>query len=144
MSETGRLIYVLTEGEYSDYRIVGVYSTPEKAEAARQQLGEGRFGRIEQYPLDDEPVDSPWRVEISRNGRYAVAERYPTVDHPVGEISRGYHAWLWVRADDEQQAIKAANERRAFLIASGLWITGELDTELTPEMFAGFHEQGEQ
>jgi hypothetical protein len=141
MSGTGRLIYVVTEGQYSDYRIVGVYSTREKAEAIREQLGSGR---IEPYPLDDEPVDSAWRVEISRDGRFAVADRYLGDDPALGGISRGYYAWFKVRANDEQQAIKAANERRAFLIASGIWTTGELDTELTPEMFAGFHEQGEQ
>jgi hypothetical protein len=45
-------IYVLTEGDYSDYHIVGVYSTKELAKEA-QSLYE--HSQIEEYDLDNIP-----------------------------------------------------------------------------------------
>ena len=59
-------IYVLTEGSYSDYHIVGVYSTKELAEEA-QSLYE--YSQIEEYDLDNIPEHPPgmiaWFVRIS-------------------------------------------------------------------------------
>lgn len=61
-----KTIYVLTEGDYSDYHIVGVYSTKELAEEA-QTLYE--HSQIEEYDLDDIPEHPPgmkaWFVRIS-------------------------------------------------------------------------------
>jgi hypothetical protein len=59
-------IYVLTEGDYSDYHILGVYSTKELAEEA-QSLYNG--SQIEEYDLDNIPEHPPgmsaWFVRIS-------------------------------------------------------------------------------
>ena len=59
-------IYVLTEGDYSDYHIVGVYSTKELAKEA-QSLYE--YSQIEEYDLDNIPEHPPgmtaWFVGIS-------------------------------------------------------------------------------
>ncbi len=59
-------IYVLTEGDYSDYHIVGVYSTKELAEEA-QSLYKG--SQIEEYDLDNIPEHPPgmsaWFVRIN-------------------------------------------------------------------------------
>lgn len=59
-------IYVLTEGSYSDYHIVGVYSTKELAEEA-QSLYED--SEIEEYDLDNIPEHPPgmsaWFVRIN-------------------------------------------------------------------------------
>ena len=58
-------IYVLTEGDYSDYHIVGVYSTSELAQEA-QTLYPGSL--IENHDLDDIPEHPPgmlaWGVNI--------------------------------------------------------------------------------
>ena len=58
-------IYVLTEGNYSDYHIVGVYSTPELAQEAQTLYPDSM---IENYDLDDIPEHSPgmlaWGVNI--------------------------------------------------------------------------------
>ena len=45
-----KVAYVVTAGEYSDYHIVGVFSTPQIAdrEAARHQ-----YGRVENYAVND-------------------------------------------------------------------------------------------
>ena len=59
-------IYVLTEGSYSDYHIVGVYSTKELAKEA-QSLYE--HSQIDEYDLDNIPEHPPgmkaWFVRIS-------------------------------------------------------------------------------
>ena len=58
-------IYVLTEGDYSDYHIVGVYSTPELAQEAQTLYPDSG---IEEYDLDDIPEHPPgmlaWGVNI--------------------------------------------------------------------------------
>ena len=63
-----KTIYVLTEGSYSDYHIVGVYSTKELAEEA-QSLHD--CAQIEKYQLDNIPEHPPgmksWGVRI-QNG----------------------------------------------------------------------------
>jgi len=62
-----KTIYVLTEGSYSDYHIVGVYSTKELAEEA-QSLHD--CAEIEEYQLDNIPKYPPgmvaWHVRITR------------------------------------------------------------------------------
>lgn len=49
-------VYVLTQGEYSDYHIIGVYSTKEKAQKLRDAMRtSGTFydePQIEEYELD--------------------------------------------------------------------------------------------
>jgi hypothetical protein len=59
-------IYVLTEGSYSDYHIVGVYSTKELAEEAQSLY---KDSQIEEYDLDDIPEHPPgmsaWFVRIN-------------------------------------------------------------------------------
>ena len=61
-----KTIYVLTEGNYSDYHIIGVYSTKELATEA-QSLYE--YAQIEEYDLDDIPEHPPgmkaWFVRMS-------------------------------------------------------------------------------
>ena len=58
-------IYVLTEGDYSDYHIVGVYSTPELAQEAQTLYPDSM---IENHDLDDIPEHPPgmlaWGVTI--------------------------------------------------------------------------------
>ena len=46
-------IYVLTQGEYAEYMIVGIYSTKELAEEAQSQYEYGEWTQIETYPLDE-------------------------------------------------------------------------------------------
>jgi len=61
-----KTIYVLTEGSYSDYHIVGVYSTKELAEEAQTLY---KDSQIEEYDLDNIPEHPPgmkaWFVLIS-------------------------------------------------------------------------------
>lgn len=53
---TSQTAYVLTEGEYSDYKVIGVYSTKELAEEAKTLWP---HSDIEDFPLDDIPEHPP-------------------------------------------------------------------------------------
>lgn len=85
-------IYAVTSGEYSDYRIEGVFSTKEKAEAFALLVCEAND--IEEYVLDSrvdevegaiwccdialatgDSLRSPWaNIKRLRSPRYALAE----------------------------------------------------------------------
>jgi hypothetical protein len=49
-------VWVLTEYTHSDYRILGVYSTKEKAEEALSQIRQGLY----QYDISTHIVDAYW------------------------------------------------------------------------------------
>ena len=61
-----KTIYILTEDDYSDYHIIGVYSTKELAEKAQFVYDDSI---IEEFALDDVPDYPPgmkaWHVRIS-------------------------------------------------------------------------------
>lgn len=70
------MIYLVTEGEYSDYHVAAVFSTREKAEAYLADLS--AFGSmcrnvyaIEEMPLDEMPVRAAgaFRSWIDKTGR---------------------------------------------------------------------------
>ena len=49
-----KIIYVVTIGDYSDYRIEGLFSTQKKAEEYIEHTYDSDFYRIEEYVLDGE------------------------------------------------------------------------------------------
>ena len=109
-------IYVLTEGDYSDYHIIGVYSTKELAEEA-QSLNQ--YSVIEEYNLDNIPEHPPgmkaWYVGIS-NGKLddlctgqispfeQTVPREFEYEYPNGRISYSVYCW----AVDKDHAEKIA------------------------------------
>lgn len=126
--------YVVTSGEYSGKQIVAVF-TDELAAVAFAEKDRDSFGRtsqVEEYPLDVPP--DRWDltiVEMAKDG--TVLRVRKTLDligvsgfdrwidtRPSMKGQRDAFAWS-VRTPDEQQAIKAVNEKRAQLIADGLW-----------------------
>ena len=145
----GEAVYVVTEGSYSDYHIVCVWSTREKAQAYVDAAGPESY-EIEEYSLD--PLDYVVAMDAVKNGlsRYevsmwrdgslgAVARLYsrgPIAAEPL--VVRGskwqcgrdgddgyYYGQLCLTGDvwarDEQHALKIATEHRAMLIATDQW-----------------------
>ena len=53
---TSKTAYVLTEGEYSDYKIIGVYSTKELAEEAKLLWP---YSEVKDFSLDHIPDHPP-------------------------------------------------------------------------------------
>jgi hypothetical protein len=112
------IVYLVTSGEYSDYRVDGVYSTKELAEKAKIALGDVD---IETYVLDEFADHlnqglSLWQVEISKcdNGE----SRTWKTSRPTTWIGfKSLNLAIW--AKDEQHALKIASEKRAIYLATG-------------------------
>lgn len=114
-----KTVYILTEGDYSDYHIVGVYSTKELAEKAQFVY---KDSQIEEYALDDVPDYPPgmkgWYVNINdakpdEPYSYQVTPEYATIPseseykYHTGET--GYYVYCW--AVDKEHAQKIALDK---------------------------------
>jgi len=112
-------IYVLTEGDYSDYHILGVYSTKELAKEAQFLF---KDSDIEEYDLDNIPEHPPgmsaWYVRIS-DGK--LDDIYTTQVSPFDqtgprELECEYHKgetayFVYCWAVDEDHAEKIALDK---------------------------------
>ncbi len=70
-------VFVITEGSYSDYSILAVFSTREKAENAHKVISKrvSDINEIEEYPLDDFPsVGKRWEVDIDMTTGNIISE----------------------------------------------------------------------
>jgi len=111
-----KTVYILTAGDYSDYHIIGVYSTRELAEKA-QFLYE--YSRIEEYSLDRIPDAPPnmkaWELFLSDEEGISCYPSNPDGDVPYenyfttnkGILTASYRVW----ATDEDHARKIAQDQ---------------------------------
>lgn len=117
-------VYVVTRGSYSDYGIVGIYSTRELAQAfmnASKPVNYDDYNDIEEYELDqfkskiEQGLICYWTV-MQRDGSNATAKRWHVHnDFRYYPPSNQFSGTVW--AKDEEHAIKIANERRiAYLL----------------------------
>jgi len=132
-------VYVLTEGEYSDYHIVGVYSTKEDAEAAKRWiLGVKNVSSyfasgvvVEEYELDPHADAirqglTAYRVRMAWNGDTEAVYRADDdaygrticMGGGINALAQGVSGVVFAR--DEQHAVKIVNEKRAQMIAQGI------------------------
>ena len=123
-------IWVVEEGSYSDYRVVGVFSTKENAERVADLVG----GSVAEWPIDPH-IDEinqgriPFRVWMERSGDMAMVEQEGWGWFPIDTDIRVLDAYKNIPrrisgvifATDETHAIKIMNEHRARLIAGGNW-----------------------
>ena len=140
-----KTIWVIEKGSYSDYRVVGVYSTREGAERVCAKInGEEscELAVVSEWPLDPgvEEINqglSPFIVHMLRDG---TTERV-WMDESDFEYTLGAQPNIWRRSEapayqgknipdclmarvfakDSQHAVKIANEHRTRMIASGEW-----------------------
>ena len=125
-------VYMVTDGWYSDYRVLGIYSTKAKAEKAKVLFNAGND--IDSIDLDVVPKTPrgmlKWVVEMDRNGNVKDVSRENCERHtnPVfvykhfGSDVTYLRAALW--AKDDEHAVKIANEWRTRIVANNLWING--------------------
>lgn len=136
-------IYLLTTGAYSDYRIIGAYSSKPIARKAMKAEGfdpekEGKShagASIEEWDIDDLPKRPKglwrWCVWMRRNGDVTLAEltscwdSKKSVEFRVQSDKSAAHCEVWAR--DQDHAIKIVGDRRRQMIASGEW--PEVDSE---------------
>jgi hypothetical protein len=119
------VIYVVTQGSYSDYHICGVFDDQRLAERMADKL----CGDVETYHLNPFAAEIRsdlygYKVLMDRQGNVIEARRWTfnTMDaqgyHTIWHDDRLFnHCW----AKDEQHAIKITNEVRIQLIASNQW-----------------------
>lgn len=142
MSQT---IYAVTSGSYSDYRVVALFSTREKAQDYKDTVLKNEYDSgIEEYQLDPDTTDllrrgyAVWRVIMLRDGSTERVYRPDNGRYDV-EDAPSFHIWkrteasayigkgipdalaasVWAKS--EKAAIKITNEKRAQMIASGEW-----------------------
>lgn len=130
-------LYVVTEGEYSVYHIIGIYSTKELAEKVKKYYsGIYKYPDIEEWELDanmPEDIDDIreyYRIDYDRRqygeGRWECHKftkhgKDKSKDCPwYLSKSWGYPFRIDIPCDivkDENQAIKIAQDKRMELIA---------------------------
>lgn len=140
-------VWVVEKGQYSDYRVVGVYSTQENAQKVCELLnaehGPDAYdaASIAEWTLDP-AIDqlnqgmSMWHVHMLRDGTTekvkqrdldsydmqgscSIWRRSTTPLYAGRGIPDVMSATVW--ATDEKHAVKIVNEKRAQMIATGEW-----------------------
>jgi hypothetical protein len=133
------MIFAVSRGEYSDYKVVGIFTTEERRDAylaEYQKLDAAAFA--EEFELDPSPPDVAhgYYVEISRRGNVQeIQERHFRKDTPECERwDADLPGFLYfaddsiginIIADTQETAIKTANEMRAHIDALRLWGNAE-------------------
>ena len=140
-------VWVIEDGEYSDYHVVGVYSSKENAEAALSLIGDERFPIISKWPLDPgiDEINAGlllFIVDMKANGDTESVSQWSLAwrNHNENAIQYNHDKLLWpegsekqvpyrtgqgdlvtgiVFAKDEKHAVKIVNETRIQLLAAG-------------------------
>lgn len=124
------IIYVITEGWYSDYHIVGAFSTRENAQTFLDHFPSVlKDASIEEWELDPgleqihRNLNLYW-LFMDRDGNTRVNSPTSTKESMwwTGFLKNGLPllgAEIWAR--DEVHAIKILNERRAAILAANAW-----------------------
>lgn len=120
------ILYVVTSGEYSDYKIESIFSTKEKAEKFCSLFPEDNFQKhdIEEWTLDEYSNKDKKEFSVSMRIDGHVDHIFQINPGDIDKESYFFSGDLlhsYCYADDTQHAIKITNERRVKLIALGLW-----------------------
>jgi len=141
-------VWLVAEGQYSDYSILGVFSTREKAQEYCEVMAgvaSWRSPYIDDYSTDDGSMEvdalvgitevrksgkKPYRVFMRKNGVAEVKQPWRGEQVAVsswyiysGNAGLTMCATIW--ANDEDHAVKIANEYRSAVIAANRWKDGE-------------------
>ena len=115
-------IYVVTEGEYSDYHIIGIYDDRELAQLAADESKYADIGVRILNPGADQLRERlhMFEVRMYANGDKAKAERrHGDVEEEFMMFKKpATHLYGQCWARDEQHAIKIINEKRLIALAS--------------------------
>jgi hypothetical protein len=138
-------IWVVEQGAYSDYRVVGVFSSHENAQHVADAINKASSyneATVAEWPLDPAVHElrqgfTPFLVVMREDG---TAERCERQDVSGYELAGSVEMWrrtqapayrgnpdkpdvlkALVWAKDGRHAVKIANEHRTRMIASGEW-----------------------
>lgn len=121
------MIYVVTQGTYSAYRIIGATTDRKTAEKiAKKFADDSEDCKIEEYPEGETLLRNLWRVFFKKNGdvfRCDLSDFHRDYYEEGRQIidtvyKRDYDLIITVEADSEEAAIKIAAEKRAMYLAN--------------------------
>jgi len=123
-------VYLVTSGTYSDYGVNAVFSTEEKA---KEWIGHA----INQYYIEEFDLDNfedrrvkGFNVRMDRDGNCTVSVTTMSINDKPKYFSisnwdkRKNQMDIRIMTDDEETAVKVANEKRTQAIASNDFKTG--------------------
>lgn len=121
-------VYIVSDGDYSDYHVCGVYSSRSRAKHAQKLYNSSN--RIERFILDKIPNFPrgrlPFCVGMKDDGTVvAVRQISPSEIPPFCKWKPGVeeNVDFFVFAKDSEHAVKIANEKRIGIQLSGEWTT---------------------
>jgi hypothetical protein len=129
-------IWGVSKGEYSDYRVVAIFSTRKMAQAYLDEYNKIQFnqGNLQEFYFDPDPPELVTFVEVNiAKGGDVIKASGPHMGpsdsigfrsyHPFHPYRHGECSSMWwnVRTDSMERAIKVANEKRAMLIDADAW-----------------------
>lgn len=132
----GKIIYIVTSGEYSDYGIDAIFSTKELAQKFVDSFNSERWDKldIEEWDLDPNSQHlkqnrKPFFLRIDKSGQVTEIESASSTfgfRNEMKEPSISYTKNLelmniYCFADDEKHAVKIASEKRSQILAANLW-----------------------
>lgn len=122
--------FMVTRGDYSDYRVLAVFSTREGAEKYAAYFPSDRWNPASIEPIGlDEGEKYPkgklrYSIQFDCDGNSQVNRQGPDDGQedvrPYGD-KKTMVTYCW--AKDEEHAAKIANERRVQVIAANAWET---------------------
>lgn len=110
-------VYAVTAGHYSDYRVLGIFSTMEKAEEYHRYCPDEDIRPIEEWPLDSEPDRSYKLFDIEadlESGDCRITEPSPLdLCSFLKDLVKYYGSelTLYIAATTRDRAIKIAADR---------------------------------
>jgi hypothetical protein len=117
-------VWIVTQGEYSDYHIVGVFSTKEAAEALCARINAKEDydkAQVEEYDVDNIAYGLKYIVRVTDTGE--EIERYTVEGVNDTLLERADKAWkggiLGMSTRGYDAALKAARDGLAQLKAEG-------------------------
>lgn len=127
-----KYVYVVTDGDYSDYHIMECFSTKQKAKDFIELIGEGQ---IEKYPLDPQfsfkKNYKSYDIHMKKNGdiveiyndmindcNYKDSNTFKFLAFPT---KCGYDIIITINTNTEERAIKIANELRSAILSTNHW-----------------------
>ena len=136
-AEVAMKVYVLTSGDYSGYRISGVFLNKGLATKAAKTFSE-RYRRydVEEFETDemDRMMTRGFQVYNFQMDRYGATDKIvaPELMADISEVDeecffyKSYgenkiELWFCIIAKNSEHAIKIANEKRSQIIAMNLW-----------------------
>ena len=118
-------IYLVVNGQYSDYHVICAFSTEEQAEA----FAKNTFGRVQTFPLDVPPQEW-WEIEVTmaKDGSLLDYSSPKVTEFSTHDLPRGFQQFTTpkvmtylVNTQDLDRAVKVTNEVRTQILAMNLW-----------------------